>query len=476
MKQILMTMNRFDSITRKLYKNNLAGFLYRNLRRLAFLLIGTVIGVALYIVITRETGQDQTFISMLNDWLLNTPWRRYAPIVDDVLVAFGVILLISLVPVINNLFSKLDQTINEWRHTRFRVIRIQNLELLTPTQITHILFVMAKYLRFIALLLVVSLSIVLLSSLSPLTEGLARTMLDLLLLVLVTFWEKVLNFVPNLVALLLIAIIARLALKVLHFFYDGLQRGKVRYDSIHPELIEPTYQIARFLIVAFALVAAFPYIPGSSSPVFKGLSIFVGFLLSLGSTSLVANIISGIVLTYTRGLKIGDRVQIGDSMGDVINRTLLVTQVQTIKNEIISIPNAIVMKNMIVNYSMEADKKGLILHTAVTIGYDVPWRRVHQLLIQAALTTSDVLATQNPFVLQTSLDNSYISYEINAYTAKAERMDEIYSELHQNILDQFNQAGVEIMSPAYMALRDGGTITIPQVGAIAQNYDDHHPS
>jgi small-conductance mechanosensitive channel len=301
-------------------------------------------------------------------------------------------------------------------------------------------------------------------------------MLDLLLLVLVTFWEKVLNFVPNLVALLVIAIIARLALKVLHYFYDGLQRGKVRYDGIHPELIEPTYQIARFLIVAFALVAAFPYIPGSSSPVFKGLSIFVGFLLSLGSTSLVANIISGIVLTYTRGLKIGDRVQIGDSMGDVINRTLLVTQVQTIKNEIISIPNAIVMKNMIVNYSMEADKKGLILHTAVTIGYDVPWRRVHQLLIHAALTTSDVLATPHPFVLQTSLDNSYISYEINAYTAKAERMAEISSELHQNILDQFNQAGVEIMSPAYMAFRDGGTITIPQVGAIAQNYDDHHPS
>jgi len=471
-----MQMNQFDSITRKLDKNNLAGFFHRNLRRMAFLFVGIVIGVALAIVITRETGQDETLISVLNGWLLNTQWRRYAPIVDDLLVAFGVILLLSLVPVINNLFSKLDQTINDWRNTRFRVVKIQNLELLTPNQLANILVVMAKYLRFAVLLLVASLSMTLIFSLSPLTEGLARAVLDQLIVVLSAFWEKLLDFIPSLVTLLFIALLTRMALKVLHFFYDGLQRGKVRYDGIHPELIEPTYQIARFLIVAFALVAAFPYIPGSSSPVFRGLSIFVGFLLSLGSTSMVTNIVSGIVLTYTRGLRIGDRVQIADSTGDVVDRTLLVTRVRTIKNVIISIPNAIVMKNMIVNYSTEADENGLILHTSVTIGYDVPWRQVHQLLVQAAQATSDVLATPHPFVLQTSLDDFYISYELNAYTAKAERMAVIYSDLHQNILDQFNQAGVEIMSPSYMALRDGGAITIPQVEPPEQRGNGHHPS
>jgi small-conductance mechanosensitive channel len=471
-----MQMNQFDSITRKLDKNNLAGFFHRNLRRMAFLLVGIVIGVALAIVIARETGQDQTLISVLTGWLLDTQWRRYAPMADDLLVAFGVILLISLVPVINNLFSSIDQTINDWRHTRFRVVKIQNLELLTPNQLANILVVMAKYLRFAVLLLVASISMTLIFSLSPITEGLARVVLDRLMVVLTAFWEKLLGFIPNLVTLLFIALVTRMALKVLHFFYDGLQRGKVRYDGIHPELIEPTYQIARFLIVAFALVAAFPYIPGSSSPVFKGLSIFVGFLLSLGSTSMVTNIVSGIVLTYTRGLKIGDRVQIADSTGDVIDRTLLVTRVRTIKNVIISIPNAIVMKNMIVNYSTEADEKGLILHTSVTIGYDVPWRQVHQLLIQAAQATPDVLATPHPFVLQTSLDDFYISYELNAYTAKAPKMAVIYSELHQNILDQFNQAGVEIMSPSYMALRDGGAITIPQVEPPTQNGNGRNPS
>jgi small-conductance mechanosensitive channel len=471
-----MQMNQFDSITRKLDKNSLAGFFHRNLRRLAFLFVGIVIGVALAIVITRETGQGNNFAAIISSWVVNSQWRRYAPVADDLLVAFGVILLLSLVPVINNLFSSLDQTIDKWRQTRFRVVKIQNLELLTPNQLANILVVMAKYLRFAVLLLVASISMTLIFSLSPLTEGLARVVLGRLLVVLASFWEKLLEFIPNLLTLFFIALITRMALKVLHFFYDGLQRGKVRYDGIHPELIEPTYQIARFLIVAFALVAAFPYIPGSSSPVFKGLSIFVGFLLSLGSTSMVTNIVSGIVLTYTRGLRIGDRVQIADSTGDVIDRTLLVTRVRTIKNVIISIPNAIVMKNMIVNYSTEADEKGLILHTSVTIGYDVPWRQVHQLLIQAAQATGDILATPHPFVLQTSLDDYYISYELNAYTAKAEKMAVIYSELHQNILDQFNQAGVEIMSPAYMALRDGGAITIPQVEPPAQNGNGQHPS
>jgi len=216
------------------------------------------------------------------------------------------------------------------------------------------------------------------------------------------------------------------------------------------------------MIIAFTLVAAFPYIPGSSSPVFKGLSIFVGFLLSLGSTSLVSNIVAGIVLTYTRGLRIGDRVQIADSTGDVIERTALVTRIRTIKNVIISIPNNIVLQNQIINYSAEAAERGLILHTSVTIGYDVPWRLVTDLMIGSALKTINILAKPEPFVLKTSLDDFYITYELNAYTDEPGLMAGTYSELHQNILDQFNKEGVEIMSPSYFAVRDGQGVTIPQ--------------
>jgi len=214
------------------------------------------------------------------------------------------------------------------------------------------------------------------------------------------------------------------------------------------------------MIVALALVAAYPFLPGSDSPVFRGITIFVGFLLSLGSTSLVTNIVSGIVLTYTRGLRIGDRVKIGQTVGDVLERTLLVTRIRTIKNVVVTIPNGMVLNNEIINYNARILEEGLILNTTVTIGYDVPWRKVHDLLIRAALSTRDILSDQKPFVLQTSLDDYYVSYELNTYTHAPERMAIIYSELHQNIQDCFNEAGVEIMSPGYTAYRDGSEATI----------------
>jgi small-conductance mechanosensitive channel len=326
-----------------------------------------------------------------------------------------------------------------------------------------VLVVIAKYVRLGVILVVFILFITLVFSLYPQTDGLAQTLLLKINEGLSAVWKQVLSFFPNMIALITIILITRFALKLLRFFYDGLQKGKIRFSSIHPEVVEPTYQILRFLVIAFALVAAFPYIPGSSSPMFRGLSIFVGFLISLGSTSLITNIISGIVLTYSRGLKIGDRVKIGDTVGDVIDRTLLVTRVITIKNEIITIPNVVVMQNEIVNFSAEAHREGLILHTSITIGYDEPWRHVQKLLIKAAHETTDILQTPKPFVLKTSLDNHYVSYEINAFTNNPVRMADIYSELHQNILDKFNQASVEIMSPTYIAFRDGHGSTIPQI-------------
>jgi small-conductance mechanosensitive channel len=250
-------------------------------------------------------------------------------------------------------------------------------------------------------------------------------------------------------------------LKFLRFVADGIKDEKIHISGVHADLIDPTYQLLRFFIVAFAVVAAFPYIPGSESPVFRGISIFVGFLLSLGSTSLVSNIIAGIVLTYTRGLRVGDRVQIGEAVGDVIDRNLLVTRIRTIKNVVITIPNGKVLNGHIVNYSSSMVDKGLILNTTVTIGYDVPWRQVHQLLIDAALTTPGIQKDPKPYVLQTSLDDFYVSYELNAFTKDPSWMAVLYSRLHQHIQDEFTNAGVEIMSPGFTAYRNGNPLTIP---------------
>jgi small-conductance mechanosensitive channel len=217
----------------------------------------------------------------------------------------------------------------------------------------------------------------------------------------------------------------------------------------------------RFLIVVFTLIVAFPYLPGSKSPAFQGVSIFFGLLLSLGSSSAISNVVAGTVLTYTRAFQLGDRVQIGETTGDIVDRTLLVTRVRTIKNADIAIPNAMVLTSHIINFSSMATRDGLILHTSVTIGYDAPWRKIHDLLISAAESTENILHEPKPFVLQTGLNDFYVNYEINAYTNQASLMAKTYSDLHQNIQDKFYESGVEIMSPHYFGMRDGNRAAIP---------------
>ena len=215
------------------------------------------------------------------------------------------------------------------------------------------------------------------------------------------------------------------------------------------------------LVIAFAFVVIFPYLPGSDSPVFQGISVFLGFLFTFGSAGSLSNVIAGLVLTYMRLFKIGDRVKIGEIVGDVIEKSSLVTRVRTPKNEIISIPNSTVMSSHTINYSSDAPEKGLIIHTTVTIGYDVPWKDMHQTLIDAALRTDLVLKDPQPFVLQTSLEDFYVAYQINAYVREANKQAAIYSNLHQNIQDVCNENGIEILSPHYRAARDGNQSTIP---------------
>lgn len=171
---------------------------------------------------------------------------------------------------------------------------------------------------------------------------------------------------------------------------------------------------------------------------------------------------AGVVLTYTRAFKVGDRVKISDAVGDVVENNLLITRIRTIKNVDITVPNAMVLASHITNYSSSALEHGLILHTTVTIGYDAPWRQVHELLISAACATENILELPAPFVLQTSLDDFYVSYQINAFTNTPAVMARTYSVLHQNIQEKFNAAGVEIMSPHYSSLRDGSMITTPE--------------
>lgn len=440
-------------------------YLQRNSQSLLSFILMISLWLILTVLMSLEPDQGGVITSFIKNLIPESSWRGYSYLVDEIVIALGVIFILVLVPLINWFFLKISAIIHNLRNTRFKVVRIQNLEIFTPNRMVKILILITRYIRHAVFLIIGVLFVTMVFSLYPQTEGIARLLLEKMGILVSKFWTVLLNFIPNLLALFVIALITRLALKLLYFFYQGLQQGKIKFSSIHPEVVEPTYQLLRFLVIAFALVAAFPHIPGSSSPMFRGLSIFVGFLISLGSTSLVTNIISGIVLTYSRGLKIGDRVKIGDTEGDVIDRTLLVTRVKTIKNVIVTIPNVIVMQNEIVNYSSQARESGLVLHTSVTIGYAEPWRLVQDLLISAALETADILDNPSPFVLKISLNDHHITYELNAYTAKPLLMADIYSELHQNILDKFNLAEVEILSPAYFAYRDGKDSTIHKLNS-----------
>lgn len=431
-----------------------------------FLFTGFLVGLALILSILLDTEPALLVLAgYFQNFMDFEPARTLmGGLLSNLILALGLFVIWQAVLFTNELFPRLYTILDGWRDTRFHVIKFKSMELVTPDQITDFLFSLSRYLQvgLTLILLVTALTYAL--SFFPGTQGIASTIIESLYVVFHGFGTTVLGFVPNLVALLFLVFVTRYALKLLRFFYEGIQNNRIKIFGLHKDLAEPTYQLLRFLTFALAIVAAYPYLPGSDSPVFRGITIFAGFLLSLGSTALVTNIVSGVVLTYTRGLRIGDRVKIGATTGDVVERTMLVTRIRTIKNVVVSIPNSMVLNNEIINYSALTGRDGLILNTTVTIGYDVPWREVYDLLIRAALATRDIQRSPQPFVLQTSLDDYYVSYELNAYTSDPKRMALIYSELHQNIQDCFNKADVEIMSPAYTAYREGNQSTIAIAG------------
>jgi small-conductance mechanosensitive channel len=249
--------------------------------------------------------------------------------------------------------------------------------------------------------------------------------------------------------LLVLFMVVRFGLRFLKFWFAAVASGNLHVAGFEPQWAEPTYRLVRIGVVAFALVIAYPYIPGSESDAFKGLSIFAGVLISIGSSSFISNYMAGYTLIYRRLFAVGDRVQIGDVVGEVMEVRVQVTRLRTYKNEEIVLPNSMILNSAVTNYTKLAASRGLILHTTVGIGYEVPWRQVEGMLLTAAERTSGVLKEPKPFVLQTGLGDFAVNYEINAFVAGTADIAHRYDELHANIQDIFNEYGVQIMTPAY---------------------------
>lgn len=315
--------------------------------------------------------------------------------------------------------------------------------------------------KWLLLILLILFGIPFLLELFPATADLASRMIALLTAPLRVTWSWLVENTNNFISLAIIAVIFYFLNRINVFIFREVRRGSITLPGFDPEWSYFTRRIVTFLLIAAAFVVSFPYIPGSDSPVFQGITIFLGALFTLTSSSAVANIVAGVIQTYTGAFHIGDVVKIDEVTGVVLEKSLISTRVLTFKNEEVTIPNDKLLKSNVINYSTLTQNSRLVLYTTVTIGYDVPWQKVHELLIAAAKSTPEILEEPPPYVLQKSLNDYNISYELNCHTNSPQRMPGIYSQLHANIQDQFNKAGVEIMSPTFTAFRDGNKLTIP---------------
>lgn len=383
-----------------------------------------------------------------------------------IIVRIGLVLLViaiawGLIWLIGRGYSRLLLFINSKKEKWLKDLSYKDYTFLTAEQEMQVILFLVKIFRWFVYAILLYITLPIIFSIFPFSRDWADALFQLIWSpfkgVLIAVWE----YLPNLFSILVIYFVMKYVIRFVRYIFHEIEAEKLKISGFHADWAMPTYSIVKFLLYAFMFVLIFPYLPGSDSNIFKGVSVFIGVLFSLGSSSAIANMVAGLVITYMRPFKIGDRIKIGDVTGDVVEKTLLVTRIRTIKNEVITIPNSSVLIGNTTNYSSEAIEKGLIIHTTVTIGYDVPWKDMHQALIDAALRTNLILDEPKPFVLQTSLEDFYVSYQINAYTREAGKQALIYSNLHQNIQDVCNERGIEILSPHYRAARDGNMTTIP---------------
>lgn len=372
-----------------------------------------------------------------------------------------IVLLIVLIWAINKAFRWVKlRTITAWE-SRLKKLAAKGAPVGYAHRFLPAINSAIKVARIFIILLVVYLALPILFFIFPSSKPIATQLLGYIVDPLKSIAIAVIHYIPNLLTIAVIFTVTFYVVKLVRFISKEIENGAFTINGFYPEWAMPTYNIIRILLYAFMFVVIFPYLPGSDSKVFQGVTVFLGVLFSFGSSSAVSNMISGVVLTYMRPFKIGDRVKLGDITGDVIEKNVLVTRIRTIKNEDVTIPNATVLNGHSVNYSSTAKTFGLILNTTVTIGYDVPWQQINELLIKAAEATDGIMNNPKPFVLQTALNDFNVSYQINAYTDRPNQMAALYSNLYQNIQDKFNEAGVEIMSPNFLALRDGNHIQMP---------------
>jgi small-conductance mechanosensitive channel len=362
-----------------------------------------------------------------------------------------VILQIILIRLVWVLFKWLKTKIASYGGTHFKALTFKKFRLLETAQILNTIYSLLTILKYIVTAFQLFITIPIIFSLFSLTKHIASTLFGYILTPLKNIGLGVIRYIPNLITIIIILIITNYVVRSLKFFATRIEKGKLVIPGFYADWAQPTFNILRILLYAFTVAVIYPYLPGSDSKVFQGVSVFVGIIVSLGSSSAIGNLVAGIVITYMRPFKIGDRIQVKDITGFVMEKSLFVIRIKTHKNEYITFPNMMILSSNITNYhtSAEENEEGLILYTDITFGYNTPWQTVHAILIEAALGTNHVQQEPKPFVLQTAMDDFYARYQLNLYTKAVDRIPAIYSELFTNIQNGFHAAGIDMTVAHY---------------------------
>jgi len=374
---------------------------------------------------------------------------------------FYIILIIVvqylLIRLVNKLFRRISGNIKNPKGKKIKSLKIKSFILMNEEKTTKLLLSCAKIVKYLIIVLMLYSSITLIFSVFPFTRSIADKLFGYVLTPIQKIFTGIVKYFPNLITIIVIVLVFRYLINGLRYLAEEIDKERLKISGFYSDWARPTFSIIKTLLYAFMFIVIFPYLPGSDSKVFQGVSVFIGVVFSLGSSSIISNVVSGFVLTYMRPFKIGDRIKIGEVIGNVIEKTPFVTRLRTPKNEEITMSNSSIMSAQTFNYSHSAEQYGLILHTEISLGYDIPWRKIHQLLLEAAARTAFIETEPKPFVLQTALNDFYAVYQINIYIRDANKMANIYSELNQHIQDIFCDAGIELVTPNYTVERNEET-------------------
>ena len=358
-----------------------------------------------------------------------------------------------LVWAINRLFDFLKKITLNSEHRFLTSIRIRNYDFIKKPGIVKALVKLLAILRIVFLLFLLITIIPLIFDIFPSTQYLSKIIVQWISEPIKNVGIAIIGYLPHLFYIVIIAVITRYVLKILRFFALEIERGILKIKGFHPEWAHTTYVLARMMLWVLALVIMFPHLPGSDSDAFKGISIFLGVLISLGSSSAISNAIAGIVISYMRPFQVGDWIKSGEIIGAVIEKNALVTRLKTINNEDITIPNSAILSGATMNFTSIGKEIGLALNVQVKVRYDYSDNLVEELLIEAALKTNGISPKPHPYIFQISLSELNAVYELNAYTFHPENMYFIKSDLTKNIQSTFRQANIEIFSTQYVEIR-----------------------